>query len=52
MWHQYGYKDAPVNNLMVRSQLACSFQGPEIFRFPLRADGLAAIMKCLIKSYV
>ena len=23
-------KDAPVNNLMVRSQLACSFQGPGI----------------------
>ena len=29
-------KDAPVNNLMVRSQLACSFQGLEL---PVPADG-------------
>jgi hypothetical protein len=30
MWQRGGCKDAPVNNLMVRSQLACSFQGPGI----------------------
>jgi len=29
MWQQGGW-GAPVNNLMVRSQLACSFQGPGI----------------------
>jgi len=29
-------------NLMVRSQSACSFQGPWNSRFPLRADALAA----------
>ena len=35
-------KDAPVNNLMVRSQLACSFSGPWNCRFPPTADRLAA----------
>jgi len=30
MWQRGGCKDAPVNNLMVRSQSACSFQGPGI----------------------
>jgi len=30
MWQRGGCKGAPVNNLMVRSQLACSFQGPGI----------------------
>jgi hypothetical protein len=28
MWQRRCCKDAPVNNLMVRSQSACSFQGP------------------------
>jgi len=30
MWQPRCCKDAPVNNLMVRSQSACSFQGPGI----------------------
>jgi len=34
-------EDAPVNNLMVRSQSASRFRALE-FRFPLRADALAA----------
>ena len=30
MWQCAGPEDAPVNNLMVRSQSACSFQAPGI----------------------
>jgi len=42
MWQRTGNRDAPVNNLMVRSQLAGSFQGPGIADTPLRAGGMAA----------
>jgi hypothetical protein len=42
MWQRTGNRDAPVNNLMVRSQLAGSFQVPGIADTPPRAGGVAA----------
>jgi hypothetical protein len=42
MWQRDGSMDAPVNKLMVRSQSACSFQGPGIAGSRRGPDKLAA----------
>ena len=36
MWQRGGGRDAPVNNLMVRSQSACSFR---VLELPVPAEG-------------
>jgi hypothetical protein len=58
MWQRTGYKDAPVNNLMVRSQLACSSQVPGIAdsrRDPMgwpRFHGFSMIAKTLLRFLI